>query len=86
MVSIYKEYDIYYIRKDLPLSPRCLLIALRCTPTELGTVGLDLIGWTSLGGAPHAHCRGYLGLYPPQLVRKRLVSTEQRRLEQVRAV
>ena len=22
------------------------------------------MGWTSLGGAAHVHCRGYLGLYP----------------------
>ena len=34
MVSIYKEYDIYHIQKDLPSLPRCLLIALRCTPTK----------------------------------------------------
>ena len=52
----------------------------------LGTVGLDLMGWTSPGGAAHVHCCGYLGLYPPQLVLERLVSAEQRRLEQVRAI
>jgi len=34
MVSIYKEYDIYHIQKDLLSSPRCLLIALRCTLTR----------------------------------------------------
>ena len=36
MVSIYKEYDIYHIRKNLPSSSRCLLTALRCTPTRTG--------------------------------------------------
>ena len=36
MVSIYKEYDIYHILKDLPSSPRYLLIALWCTLTRTG--------------------------------------------------
>ena len=86
MVSIYKEYDIYHIRKDLSSSPRCLLIALRCTPTRAEHRRPYLMGWTSPGGVAHVHCRGYLGLYPPQLVPERLVSAEQCLLEQVRAV
>ena len=47
---------------------------------------LNLVGWTLPGRAAHVPCRGYLGLYPPQLVTERLVSFEQRRLEQVRLV
>ena len=62
MVSIYKEYNIYHIQIDLPSSPRCHLIALRCTPS---TVGLDLMGWMVVrpmsiavgtwGYTPHTH-------------------------------
>ena len=83
MISIYKEYDIYYIfiyRQDvfwLPYGARWL---------EPSTVGLDLMGWTSPGSTVHVHCRGYLGLYSPQLILERFVSAEQRRLEQIRAV
>ena len=36
-------------------------------------------------GAAHVVCRGYPGLYPPQLVLERLVPVVQRRLELVRA-
>ena len=50
MVSIYKEYDIYHIRTDLPSSPRCLLIALWCMQTRTRhhrplSYGLDLPWW-----------------------------------------
>ena len=47
---------------------------------------LNLVGWTVLDRAAHVPCRGYLGLYPPQLVPERLVYFKQRRLEQVRPV
>ena len=50
IVSIYKEYDIYHIQKDLPSSPRCLLIALRCTSIRAEhrrpwSYGLNLPWW-----------------------------------------
>ena len=44
------------------------------------------MGWTVLDRAAHVPCRGYLGLYPPQLIPERIVSFEQRCLEQVRAL
>ena len=47
---------------------------------------LNLVGWTIPDHAAHVPCRGNLGLYPPQLVPARLVSFEQRCLEQVRAL
>ena len=50
MVSIYKEYDIYHVRIDLPSLPRCLLIALWCTLIRAEhrkpwSYGLDLTWW-----------------------------------------
>ena len=47
---------------------------------------LDFVGWATYDGAAHVVCRGYPGSYPPQLVPERLVSFEQRCLEQVRAL
>ena len=47
------------------------------------TVSLDVMGWTIPDGVAHVPYRGYLGLYPPQLVPERLVSAEQRRLDNV---
>ena len=49
------------------------------------TVSFRLVGWTTPGGAAHVVCRGYPGLYPPQLVPEHLVSAVQRHLELVRA-
>ena len=46
---------------------------------------LRLVGWATPGGAAHMVCRGYPGLYPPQLVPERLVPVVQRHLELVRA-
>ena len=45
------------------------------------TSSLDLVGWTSPGGAAHVLSYGYRGSYPPKLVPERLVSAEQRHLE-----
>ena len=42
------------------------------------------MGWAAPRGAAHVVCRGYLGLYPPQLVPERLVLVVQRRLALVR--
>ena len=47
---------------------------------------LDLVGWATSDGATHVLSCGYRGSYPPQLVPERLVSFEQRYLEQVRAI
>jgi hypothetical protein len=47
---------------------------------------LDLVGWATSDGAAYVLRRGYPGVYPPQLVPERLVSTEQRRLELVQVV
>jgi hypothetical protein len=45
-----------------------------------------MVPWTVPDGAAHVPYRGYLGVISPQLVSERLVSIEQRRLDQVRAV
>ena len=47
---------------------------------------LDLVGWATSDGAAHVLSYGYRGSYPPQLVLERLVSFEQRYLEQVQAL
>ena len=44
---------------------------------------LDLVGWATSDGAAYVLSCGYRGSYPPQLVLERLVSFEQRHLEQV---
>ena len=65
MLSIYKEYDIYHIWKDLPSSIRCLLIPLRCTPIRAEhhrswSYGLNLPWWCGPCLLPWV-----LGVIPP---------------------
>ena len=48
------------------------------------TIGLRLVGWTTLGSTAHVVYRGYPGSYPPPLVPERLVSAVQRHLKLVR--
>ena len=47
---------------------------------------LDLVGWATSDGAAHVLSYGYRGSYPPQLAPERLVSFEQRCLEQVQTL
>ena len=47
---------------------------------------LDLVGWATSNGVAYVLSYGYWGSYPPQLVLERLVSFEQRCLEQVQAL
>ena len=47
---------------------------------------IDLMGWATSNGAAHVLSYGYRESCPPQLVPERLVSFEQRCLEQVRAL
>ena len=79
MMSIISEQILLYLQ-DSFLKPCDAYRSVSCIARLL------LMGWTTPGAAAHVHYRGYLGLYPPQLVLERLVSAEQRRLEQVRAV
>ena len=46
---------------------------------------LHLVGRAAPGGVAHMVCRGYPGLYLPQLVPEHLASVMQRHLELVRA-
>ena len=75
MVIIYKEYDIYHIRTDPSLNSRFFWLPCGARRPEPSTVGLDLMGWTSLGAA-HVHCHRYLGLYPPQRLTRMVCSED----------
>ena len=72
-VGLQEKYHIWYYTISYGARQ-----PVSCTPY--------LVGWVTSDGAAHVLSYGYRGSYPPQLVPERLVSFEQRCLEQVRAL